>query len=158
MTNAMQVRKPLEGSARLEIQPVRSGYVWFISIVAALGGLLFGYDWVVIGGAKPFYEVYFHLNEPSLQGWAMSCALVGCLFGSLFSGVLSERFGRKPALIAAALAFTASSRHGLRGQLPCLHRLAHGRGSGYRPSLEPFADVYRRNRPREHPRQAGLPQ
>lgn len=141
MTNAMQVRKPLEGSARLEIQPVRSGYVWFISIVAALGGLLFGYDWVVIGGAKPFYEVYFHLNEPSLQGWAMSCALVGCLFGSLFSGVLSERFGRKPALIAAALAFTASSLGtGYAGSFHAFiaWRMAGGLAIGLASSLSPM--------------------
>jgi hypothetical protein len=49
-----------------------------ISLVAALGGLLFGYDWVVIGGAKPFYELYFGIsNSPALQGWAMSSALVG---------------------------------------------------------------------------------
>lgn len=49
----------------------------------ALGGLLFGYDWVVIGGAKPFYELYFHLSSPRLQGWAMSCALIGCLLGAV---------------------------------------------------------------------------
>ena len=45
------------------------------------GRMLFGYDWVVIGGAKPFYELYFHLDSPSLEGWAMSCALIGCLMG-----------------------------------------------------------------------------
>ena len=54
-------------------------WIWTISLVAALGGLLFGYDWVVIGGAKPFYEKYFHLTTPFQVGWAMSSALIGCL-------------------------------------------------------------------------------
>ena len=49
------------------------GYVWTISLVAAMGGLLFGYDWVVIGGAKPFFERYFHLAEAASKGWANSC-------------------------------------------------------------------------------------
>ena len=84
-------------------------YVWWIASVAALGGLLFGYDWVVIGGAKPFYEAHFGLFSPSIQGWAMSCALLGCFVGAVLSGILSERFGRKPALLAAALVFTVSS-------------------------------------------------
>ncbi len=84
-------------------------YVWMISLVAALGGLLFGYDWVVIGGAKPFYEKFFHLTTPGQQGWAMSCALVGCLAGALVSGALTGRFGRKRLLISAALLFALSS-------------------------------------------------
>ena len=84
-------------------------YIYAISAVAALGGLLFGYDWVVIGGAKPFYEKFFHLTDPSQQGWAMSCALVGCLVGALVSGWLSDRTGRKRLLIAAGLVFTISS-------------------------------------------------
>jgi sugar porter (SP) family MFS transporter len=84
-------------------------YIYAISAVAALGGLLFGYDWVVIGGAKPFYEKFFHLTDPSQQGWAMSCALVGCLVGALVSGWLSDRFGRKRLLIAAGLVFAVSS-------------------------------------------------
>lgn len=83
--------------------------VWLVASAGALGGLLFGYDWVVIGGAKPFYEQYFQLNSPALVGWAMSCALVGCLIGAITSGVLSNRFGRKQLLILAALVFAVSS-------------------------------------------------
>ncbi|TRW27256.1 sugar porter family MFS transporter [Flavobacterium zepuense] len=79
-----------------------------ISLVAALGGLLFGYDWVVIGGAKPFYELYFGItNSPALQGWAMSSALVGCVAGAAVAGKLSDTYGRKPLLIVAAFLFSA---------------------------------------------------
>jgi sugar porter (SP) family MFS transporter len=85
------------------------GYVWTISLVAAMGGLLFGYDWVVIGGAKPFFEKSFGLTTAFEVGWANSCALVGCLVGSMVTGALSDRFGRKKLLLAAALLFAASS-------------------------------------------------
>jgi sugar porter (SP) family MFS transporter len=88
---------------------VRAIYLWFAAAAGALGGLLFGYDWVVIGGAKPFYERFFHLDSPALQGWAMSCALIGCLFGAVSSGSLSNRFGRRRLLTLAAVAFAASS-------------------------------------------------
>ena len=75
---------------------INLGYLLFISLIAALGGLLFGYDWVVIGGAKPFYEQFFHIaGYPNLQGWAMSSALAGCIPGALLAGELSDRFGRK---------------------------------------------------------------
>ena len=84
-------------------------YIWMAASAGALGGLLFGYDWVVIGGAKPFYELYFHLDSPSIEGWAMSCALIGCLIGAVTSGGLSHRFGRKWMLTLAALIFAASS-------------------------------------------------
>ena len=58
-------------------------FILGITLVSAMGGLLFGYDWVVIGGAKPFYERFFDItNSPYLQGWAMSSALIGCLIGS----------------------------------------------------------------------------
>jgi SP family sugar porter-like MFS transporter len=80
-----------------------------IASAGALGGLLFGYDWVVIGGAKPFYELYFHLISPSIQGWAMSCALVGCLIGAVSSGELSKSYGRRRLLTLAALVFAFSS-------------------------------------------------
>lgn len=84
-------------------------FIWSVTLVSAMGGLLFGYDWVVIGGAKPFYEKFFGLTTPSEIGWAMSSALVGCLLGALVSGGLSDRFGRKKLLILAGLFFTVSA-------------------------------------------------
>src|SRR6185437_2797002 len=87
----------------------RSSYVWCIAIVAALGGLLFGYDWVVIGGAREFYEVYFHLTSAALVGWANSCALIGCLFVSIAAGSLADRYGRRRVLLISAVLFAVSS-------------------------------------------------
>lgn len=84
-------------------------FIWSICLVAAMGGLLFGYDWVVINGAKPFFEKYFNLTTPSQIGWAMSCALVGCLIGSVLSGISSDRFGRKCLLILSAFIFFFSA-------------------------------------------------
>ncbi|WP_254063547.1 sugar porter family MFS transporter [Granulicella sp. S190] len=86
-----------------------TAYVWGIALVAALGGLLFGYDWVVIGGARQFFEVYFHLTSAASIGWANSCALVGCFAGSMIAGGLGDRFGRKPVLLASAVLFAVSS-------------------------------------------------
>lgn len=86
------------------------GYIWLITIVAALGGLLFGWDWVVIGGAKPFFERYFQIqNNALLSGWANSCALIGCLFGAFITGVLSDLLGRKRLLLFAAGLFAITS-------------------------------------------------
>lgn len=84
-------------------------YVWMICLVAACGGLLFGYDWVVIGGAKPFYEAYFGITDPAQSGWAMSSALAGCVFGALISGWCADRFGRKLPLTISAILFSASA-------------------------------------------------
>jgi SP family xylose:H+ symportor-like MFS transporter len=91
------------------VAPRNSLYIWSIALVAALGGLLFGYDWVVIGGARQFYEVYFHLTSAALVGWANSCALVGCLLGSLAAGSLADRCGRRRILLASAVLFAVSS-------------------------------------------------
>ena len=75
-----------------------------------MGGLLFGYDWVVIGGAKPFYELYFGISDsPVLQGVAMSTALVGCLVGAMVAGAAADKYGRKPLLVTAAVLFTVSA-------------------------------------------------
>ena len=83
--------------------------LWLAAATSALGGFLFGYDWVVIGGAKPFYEAYFGITQPQAQAWVMSCALVGCLLGAVGSGPLSEWLGRRRTLLISALAFAASA-------------------------------------------------
>src|SRR5258708_20548830 len=101
------IRSP--GDSENRVDTFRRMYIWLVASAGALGGLLFGYDWVVIGGAKPFYERFFHLDSPSLEGWAMSCALIGCLFGAISSGPLSNRFGRRRLLILAAITFAVSS-------------------------------------------------
>ena len=85
-------------------------YLLFICSVSAMGGLLFGYDWVVIGGAKPFYELFFGISQsPFMQGVAMTTALVGCLVGAMVAGALADRYGRKPLLTTAAVLFTVSA-------------------------------------------------
>ncbi|MDA3867346.1 MAG: sugar porter family MFS transporter [Salinivirgaceae bacterium] len=85
-------------------------YIFGISMISAMGGLLFGYDWVVIGGAKPFYERFFELTTSlNLQAWAMSCALVGCVVGAVVSGLVSDKFGRKWPLLFSAFLFTVAS-------------------------------------------------
>jgi SP family sugar porter-like MFS transporter len=86
-------------------------FIWLVCLVAAMGGLLFGYDWVVIGGAKPFYEPYFGITDatPFLRGFAQSSALFGCLMGAAMSGIISDKSGRKRLLILSGLLFTVSA-------------------------------------------------
>ncbi|MBQ9190265.1 MAG: sugar porter family MFS transporter [Bacteroidaceae bacterium] len=86
------------------------GFLYFICSVSAMGGLLFGYDWVVIGGAKPFYELYFGIaDSPVMQGVAMTTALIGCLVGAMVAGAAADRYGRKPLLTLSAVLFTVSA-------------------------------------------------
>jgi MFS transporter, SP family, xylose:H+ symportor len=99
---------PAEEPGALTARP-SLGYVGTISLIAAMGGLLFGYDWVVIGGAKPFFEKFFQLSSEAQIGWANSCALLGCLLGSLIAGVVSDKLGRKRLLVISALLFAVSS-------------------------------------------------
>lgn len=116
-------------------------YIWFISLVAAMGGLLFGYDWVVIGGAKPFYEKFFNLTSSFEIGWAMSSALAGCLIGALIAGGISDKFGRKKLLLGAGFMFTLSAVGTAlaSGFAPfVIYRLIGGIGIGIASTLSPM--------------------
>ena len=92
------------------MQGYNKGFLYFICAVSAMGGLLFGYDWVVIGGAKPFYELYFGISDsPLMQGVAMTTALIGCLAGAMVAGAAADKYGRKPLLMVSAVLFTVSA-------------------------------------------------
>ncbi|GHT60209.1 MFS transporter [Bacteroidia bacterium] len=86
------------------------GYLWLLTFAAAMGGFLFGYDWVVVGGAKSFYEPFFGItNNPVQQGWGTSSAMIGCMIGALACFLTTERWGRKWLLAAAGLIFIISA-------------------------------------------------
>jgi len=85
------------------------GFIWMVSLTAAMGGFLFGYDWVVIGGAKPFYEPFFGLVTNAQKGWGTSSALIGCMLGALACVFMADKFGRKQLLIYAGLLFAVSA-------------------------------------------------
>lgn len=117
-------------------------YVYFICLVSAMGGLLFGYDWVVIGGAKPFYELYFSIaDSPSMQGLAMTMALLGCLLGATVAGMMADRYGRRPLLIiSAAIFFTTAIATGLADSFAIFltARFFGGIGIGIASGLSPM--------------------
>ena len=120
----------------------KRGYLLFISLVSAMGGLLFGYDFVVIGGAKPFYEVYFGITgSPAMQGWVMGSAILGCLLGVMVSGGLSDRYGRKPLLTISAIVFiVASIGTGAVNSISwfIFYRILGGIGIGMASNLSPM--------------------
>ncbi|PXA04848.1 MFS transporter [Coraliomargarita sinensis] len=91
---------------------VHKAYLWTICLVATLGGFLFGYDWVVVGGAKEFYEAHFGIYGEGMElakGWGTSSALIGCIIGAVGCSFVSDRFGRKRLLILAGLLFAISA-------------------------------------------------
>ena len=83
------------------------GYVVFISVVSALGGLLFGYDTAVISGTVSQVTAQFQLTT-LMSGWFVGCALIGSIIGVAFGGALSDRFGRKKTMVLSAILFTVS--------------------------------------------------
>ncbi len=118
------------------------GFLFFICAVSAMGGLLFGYDWVVIGGAKPFYELYFYISDsPLMQGVAMTTALIGCLVGAMVAGAAADRYGRKPLLMVSAVLFTVSAiATGLFNDFTMFNiaRFIGGMGIGVASALAPM--------------------
>ena len=85
-------------------------FVYFICLVSAMGGLLFGYDWVVIGGAKPFYELYFGIaDSPTIKKIEKKKKMGGWGGGAVVAGMMADRYGRKPLLIISAFIFLSSA-------------------------------------------------
>ena len=124
------------------MQDFNRRFIYFICLVSAMGGLLFGYDWVVIGGAKPFYELYFGIsNSPLLQGVAMTTALIGCLVGAMVAGAAADKYGRKPLLMVSAVLFTVSAiATGLFNDFTLFNiaRFAGGMGIGVASAMSPM--------------------
>ena len=124
------------------MQDFNRRFIYFICLVSAMGGLLFGYDWVVIGGAKPFYELYFGISDsPLLQGVAMTTALIGCLVGAMVAGAAADRYGRKPLLMVSAVLFTISAiATGLFNDFTLFNiaRFAGGMGIGVASAMSPM--------------------
>src|SRR5210317_797450 len=89
-------------------QQTNKSYLLFIALTAALGGFLFGYDTAVISGTISFVKSKFALDA-AMEGWFVSSALVGCIAGVSIAGELSDRLGRKWALIASGLLFSISA-------------------------------------------------
>jgi SP family arabinose:H+ symporter-like MFS transporter len=86
----------------------KKNYVLIISTIAALGGLLYGFDTAVISGTTPFIRPYFDLSDIGL-GWAVSSLLVGCIIGVILAGKPSDVFGRKKTLMSSAILFVVSA-------------------------------------------------
>lgn len=85
-----------------------SSYIVAISFISALGGYLFGFDFAVIAGALPFLKTMFELT-PVQEGFLTGSLALGCIAGTLLAGSVAEKYGRKPALVSAALIFALSS-------------------------------------------------
>ena len=101
------------GGSRISIAAVKARgqvnprFVLVVSMVAALGGLLFGFDTAIISGAIPFITPYFNLNEYTL-GWAVSSILIGCGTGAVLAGPFADAFGRRTVLFLCAGLFALS--------------------------------------------------
>jgi SP family sugar porter-like MFS transporter len=115
-------------------------YLLTISLVTALGGLLFGFDISVISGTIPFIQEVFGLNE-AMKGWVVSSALIGCIIGASFSGQLGDKFGRKKVLLVTSILFAVSAiGSGVANSIPTfvLYRILGGLAVGGASVLAPM--------------------
>lgn len=115
-------------------------FILLISFVAALGGLLFGFDTAIISGAIPYITTYFKLDEYML-GWSVSSILIGCAFGAMIAGVLADKLGRRVTLMICAVLFAVSGiGAGLATELYSfiLYRLIGGLGVGAAAMVSPM--------------------
>ncbi len=89
------------------MKKTNNAFLVLISFVAALGGLLFGFDIAIITGAIPFIKPHFGLSELQL-GWGVSSLLVGCIFGAAIAGRITDVYGRKRILLIVAVLFAVT--------------------------------------------------
>lgn len=87
---------------------MKNKYVFGLACIASLGGFLFGFDTAVISGTTDLVKDQFELGD-LLQGWYVSSGLVGCVFGVIIAGFLSDKFGRKKSLLLSAILFSLSA-------------------------------------------------
>ena len=121
-------------------------YLILITCVAALGGLLFGYDTAVISGAIGLLQVHFALTAAA-TGWAASSALAGCVLGAALAGNGNDRYGRHRMLLIAGICLLCfGHRHRARFNVHALHRVPHPRRGGGRHSFSHQPALYRRVR------------
>src|ERR1019366_3930755 len=100
----------LQKNLAIDESHINGRFVWKVAFIAAMGGLLFGYDFMVIGGATIFYEKCFNLvGRPDLLGLSVGSAPIGCIVGAAFSMMYSDLYGRKKLLIFAAILFGISA-------------------------------------------------
>lgn len=122
------------------LMKVNYRYLLTISLVTALGGLLFGFDISVISGTIPFLQEFFELNE-SMKGWVVSSALIGCILGASYSGRLGDKFGRKKILLVVSILFGISAiGSGLSNSIPTfiIYRILGGIAVGGASVLAPM--------------------
>jgi len=116
-------------------------YTVFVAMIAAIGGLLFGYDTAVINGANEFLREYFAIASDAQYGWACSCALVGCITGAICAGFMGDFLGRRKSLLVCAVLFAVSA---VGSALPrsveefVVYRIIGGIGVGAASMLSPM--------------------
>ncbi|MBN1395668.1 MAG: sugar porter family MFS transporter [Pirellulales bacterium] len=116
-------------------------YLLLVALVAAIGGLLFGFDTAVINGANVFLREHFNIVSDALYGWACSCALVGCIIGAASAGFLGDFLGRRNSLLVCAVLFTVSAVGSAvaRGVAEfAIYRIVGGVGVGAASMLSPI--------------------
>jgi len=118
----------------------KKNYMLMICLISTIGGFLFGYDTAVISGTLTFVRTQFVMNA-MLEGWFVGSALIGCIIGVSFAGIIADRFGRKRTLIFSAAMFLISAIGCmLSGSLTELivYRLIGGLGVGMASMLSPL--------------------
>lgn len=121
---------------------INFGYLIFLSVVAALGGFLFGYDTAVISGTIAQVTQLFQLDALQ-QGWYVGCALVGSIVGVLFAGILSDKLGRKLTMVISAVLFSTSALGcALSADFYSIGDLSDNRWSRDRSRFHCFSSLY----------------